>query len=257
MNTPTPAPTDVWLHVSGMVAPWRVTERRIDTAAKIVHLWITRHPKPEATPKKRHWFGLFGGQGTPHPVVNEHPKGPDLQWRHINCMDYACVIHTTDVLEERHHDLPWLGQMGVPFTNRMAKQIVMCVAKGMELSTVAELFDVTYADLWKFKFGMDQAPAHAQAAANPQLSAAAQTLPDPSHPVWEQLMAGDIHIEIKTLGFQLLLSKLRQQIHLQPTPEVKSLKLRELHRYMVRHAHSLNHELQQLQQHLAKHQEPA
>jgi hypothetical protein len=247
---PTPPISDTWLQAAGIASPWRVTQVKTDPVAKMLHLWITRHPLPEVAAKKRHWFGMLLNTAPPNrPPSSTTPQGPEMQWRHLNSMDYACLIHTTDVLEEPHHNLPWLGQKGMPFTNRMGKHITACVSKGVELATVAQLFDVSYADLWKFKFAIDQGSTPMPAASG-NTSAAALRLPEPSHPMWEQLVAGDIQIDIKTLGFQLLLSKLRQQINLHPTPEVKTVKLRELHRYMVRNAHSLSNELQQLQSHL-------
>jgi hypothetical protein len=221
----------------------------------MLHLWITRHPLPETSAKKRNWFGLLLQQSaTSSPAGSAPPQGPEMQWRHLNCMDYACMIHTTDVMEARHHDLPWLGHPGLPFTNRMTKHIVACVTKGVELAAVSEWLNVAYADLWKLKFSIDQ--SRVQTSLNGGSShiatgaGAGHAIPEPTHPIWEHWVCGELAMDIKTLGLQLLLSKLRQQIHLQPTPEVKSVKLRELHRYMTRNAPSLGHELQQIQHHL-------
>ena len=257
-SAPSPSTSDPWALAAGMAAPWRTTQYRIDPVAKMLHLWITRHPQPEAVAKKRSWLGLFGPASTPA-AAPAPAQGPEMQWRHLNCMDYTCVIHTTDVLEERHHDLPWLGKPGMPFSNRMAKQVIQTVSNGVELSTVADLYSIAYADLWKFKFAIDNGQADAQRSPPPAPAAAsaapaapqAHAIPDVAHPVWERLIEGQLSIDIQTLGLQLLLSKLRQQVQLQPTPEVRQVKLRELHRYTLRNAHSLVHELTQIKQ-LAK-----
>lgn len=256
-STPSPSASDPWALAAGMAAPWRTTQYRIDPVAKMLHLWITRHPQPETVAKKRSWLGLFGPATTTPAATPAPTQGPEMQWRHLNCMDYTCVIHTTDVLEERHHDLPWLGKPGMPFSNRMAKQVIQTVANGVELSTVADLYSIAYADLWKFKFAIDNGQADAQRSAPPARAAAsavpaapqAHAIPDVAHPVWERLIEGQLSIDIQTLGLQLLLSKLRQQVQLQPTPEVRQVKLRELHRYTLRNAHSLVHELTQIKQH--------
>jgi len=63
--------------------------------------------------------------------------------------------------------------------------------------------------------------------------------------VWEQLISGDLNIQIKTLSFQLILTKLRQQFSMQQNDEVKIMKLRELHRYVERNERNLGHELKQ------------
>ena len=59
-------------------------------------------------------------------------------------------------------------------------------------------------------------------------------------------ITGDLNIQIKTLSFQLILTKLRQQFSMQQNDEVKIMKLRELHRYVERNERSLGHELKQL-----------
>ena len=220
----------------------------------------------------RNWLGVGTHQ---YSVSTVPPEGPDMQWRHLNFMDYTCMIHTTDVLDTRHLELPWFGPMGMPFTNRFARQLFVCLVEGMEIGALATLFNIPYADMWKFKLARDNGqlkfdythstkPVGANTAAimtqnlaNSTGSFAAQftapsapstpsQVPDASDPVWEQLITGDLNIQIKTLSFQLLLSKLRQQVSLQQTQEVKLMKMRELHRYVERNERSLAHELSQL-----------
>jgi hypothetical protein len=254
---------DYLLQAANIPSPWRSTKYHIDGAAKIIHIWITRHPAPQVI-KKRNWFGKIISQ----PVASAPPAGgPDLHWRHLNFMDYTCMVHTTDVLDPRHHDLPWFGQTGLPFSNRLARQVFMCLMEGMEVSSTCALLNIAYADLWRFKFAIDNglvkfddipakdqhrfathngtATAHASGAATPEK----YQVPDVSDPVWAQLMTSELNIQIKTLGFQLLLSKLRQQVSMQQNEDVKIMKLRELHRYVERNARSLEPELQQLRAH--------
>lgn len=243
------------MHAAGIPAPWRVTQCRIDEVAKIAHMWITRHPLPEAG--KKRWFGL----GVVRAAAQTHAAGPELQWRHLNCMDYTCRIHTVDILEECHHDLPWLGQPGLPFSNRLARQVFACLLEGLELSVICSLLNIPFADLWKFKYALDNgmvkygiAPAAATPAANARAAAApaivkiASDVPDVTDPVWEGIITGALDLQVKTLSFQLILTKLRQQVSMQNNDEVKLMKLRELHRYVERNQRNLVHELQQLRQ---------
>lgn len=245
---------------ANIALPWRATRCHIDVAGRMVHLWITRHPEQRVI-KKRNWLGMT----TVHIASPPPPEGPDVHWLHLNCMDFACTIHTVDQLDPRHHDLPWFGQNGLPFTNGLSKQLLACLTEGLEMSAICALFKVTFADLWKFKYALDNglirfdhaatgkpvasgAAAVAQAQPAPPVSAESG-VPEVSDPVWEQLLTGSLVIQIKTLGFQLLLTKLMQQVSLQQTDDVKLLKLRELHRYVERNARSLGMELQQLRSH--------
>lgn len=265
----TAAIADYLVQAANIAAPWRPIKYQIESVTKTIHIWITRHPLQVV--KKRNWLGVVTHQ---YSVSTVPPEGPDMQWRHLNFMDYTCMIHTTDVLDTRHLELPWFGPMGMPFTNRFARQLFVCLVEGMEIGALATLFNIPYADMWKFKFALDNGqlkfdytpskkPVGANTAAIMTQNLASSTgsfaaapaastpsqVPDASDPVWEQLITGDLNIQIKTLSFQLLLSKLRQQVSLQQTQEVKLMKMRELHRYVERNERSLAHELSQLRGH--------
>lgn len=258
-------PSNQWLQAAaGIAAPWRITTFQFDPMAKRLHLWLTRHPPQEV--KK----GFFKRWSQVQPVLNpvDSVLGvQEMRWRHLNCMDYACMIHTTDILDPRHHQLPWFGKPGQPFTNRMVKHIAGSVSKGTDLSVVADLLGVDFADLWKVKFALerkgdnlnkDKAPDSVIPTLPPQPISAdsglmgMDVLTSISYTVWEKLIRGELNIQIKALGFQLLLSKLRSQVAEQPTPDVIELKVRELLRFMVRNARSLDHELAQIRNYLTK-----
>ncbi len=251
---------DYLVQAAGIPHPWRTVQYRVDEVATIVHLWVTRLPRPNVE-VKRGWFS-FGT--VPETIVEVPARGPELQWRHLNCMNFTCQIHTTDTLDERHLDLPWFGQPGLPFSNRLSRQIFICLAEGMEMHTICDLLNIPFNDLWKFKHALDngqvkfeytptakQSPHLAARTAHPHGAAPtpAGSVPELDDPVWEQLITGDLHIHIKTLSLQLILTKLRLQVSLQQNDEVKRLKLRELHKYVERNQRSLGYELQQLKEH--------
>lgn len=240
---------------AGIPSPWRATKCSVDDVTRIVHLWITRHP-PQVQ-KTRNWLGVMSTTQADPAMVD---SGPDRQWRHLNCMDYTCVIHTVDQLDARYHELPWFGQSGLPFTNRMARHVFMCLMEGMDMSALCAMLNIPFADLWKFKFALDnghvqfdyvpakkarQAGSVAQNAAVAGFSSD-KGVPDVTNPIWDQLISGELDIQIKTLSFQLILTKLRQQVRIQQSDEVKLMKLRELHRYVERNVRSLDHELKQI-----------
>lgn len=240
---------------AGIQHPWRVSQYRMDSVTKIVHLWITMHPLPLAG--KKRWFSM----STALAPAKTPASGPEMQWRHLNFMNFTCHIHTVDLLDERHHELPWLGQPGLPFSNRLSRQVFACLAEGVEMSAICEVLSIPFAVLWKFKYALDQGlvkfeytpakkagPAGAIASTPLPQPASASNVPDVSDPIWERLITGELDIEIKTLSLQLIFTKLRQQFSQQQDDEVKLMKLRELHRYVERNERSLAHELRQFRE---------
>lgn len=242
---------DYLVQAAGIAHPWRAVQYRVDEVATIVHVWITRQPRPNVE-KKRNWLGFATAQALPETPAS----GPEMQWRHLNCMNFSCQIHTTDALDERHFDLPWFGQPGLPFSNRLSRQIFICLVEGMEMHTVCDMLNIPFTDLWKFKHALDNGqvkyeytpvrkPTAAPASATSLPAASAGSVPGVDDPVWERLITGELNIHIKTLSLQLILTKLRQQVSLQQNDEVKRLKMRELHKYVERNQRSLGYELNQ------------
>ncbi len=252
---------DCLMLAGGIPSPWRLSQYRIDVITKTAHLWITRQPQNNVE-KKRNWFSMHLTHNvTTMPTPQEPVSGPELQWRHLNVMTFGCHVHTTDLLDERHHDLPWFGQLGLPFSNRLSHQVFACLAEGMEMSAVCALLNITFSDLWKFKYALDKGlvkfeykpakkigSAAALASVTPLPATNSSGVPDVTDPLWERLITGELTFQIKTLGLQLMFTKLRQQFSLQQSDEVKLMKLRELHRYVERNARSLADELRQLRE---------
>jgi hypothetical protein len=71
-------------------------------------------------------------------------------------------------------------------------------------------------------------------------------IPDVSDPVWLKLIEGQVDLDIRALSLKLLMTRLRSQLEVITDEEVRMLKLRELHRYFVKNARMLGHELSQL-----------
>lgn len=250
---------DCLMLVAGIPQPWQLRQYRIDATTKTAHLWITRHHQNDVV-KKRSWFGFGPAHTVAHASEPQAPvNGPEMQWRYLNVMSFECHIHTTDELSEQHYDLPWFGQPGLPFSNRLSHQTFVCLAEGMEMSTICDLLTITFADLWKFKYALDKglvkfehksakqpAPATPPATCLPVTSPCG--VPEVTDPLWERLITGELNIEIKTLSLQLMFTKLRQQFSLQQSEDVKLMKLRELHRYVERNQRSLTHELCQIRE---------
>lgn len=259
---------DYFGKAAGLKAPWRTEKCEVNDASKTVHMWVTNQA---ITYEQRHgWFGVKNILKAP-----KRSNSVEQHWRHLDCMDYACVIHVSDPIEPVDYDLDWLGPLKISFTNRMAKKIFLLLMEGMELQLICEDLRIPFTDLWKFKYELDNgllnfeytpSAQRKRKDANLQLTYGAEhtsanaadlgasieapiRIPEMFDPVWEQLITGALKIQIKTLSFQLLLTKLSQQVNLLQSPDVKIMKLRELHRYVERHARVLKHELAQLTQH--------
>lgn len=229
--------------------PWAVREYRFDLARQRMDVWI-------GVEVQRGWFGR------PKTHVEENPE---QVWRHLNCSSWRTFVH---VIAPRDADLssqPWTGAPDLPFTRGMAKCIFALMNEGVELSSIGTLLGINFDELWRFKFALDNGKAGIQvqpgarsaqaakpaAAATPAPAAAAAQpsedgVPDVADPVWLQLASGDIEPDIRVLSLKLLLTRIRSQMDLIEDDEVRMLKLRELHRYFVKNARMLSHELAQL-----------
>ncbi|MGP1628660.1 MAG: hypothetical protein ACTS8S_03480 [Giesbergeria sp.] len=247
----------------GLRLPWRASKCTVNEVSKTIHLWITNQGVATAE-QRRGWFGAKMARAS-----NKITSAEDKQWRHVDCMTYSCVIHTSDPLQPGDHELDWFGPPNNPFTKCLAKKIFQLLMEGVDMQVICEVLCIPFAELWKFKYDLDNGllnfeytpsmrrrarvqqdslPSVATQAAAPEVKAAETTVqvPDVSDPVWEHLITGKLNIDIKTLSLQLLLTKLRQQVTQLQSKDVKIMKLRELHRYVERHQRVLRHELLQL-----------
>jgi hypothetical protein len=241
---------------AGILAPWRVTHWHCDESAQKIHIWVTRLPLPEMV-IKRNWLGKITSITSTHAELNTLPASAShMHWQHVSCFDFSCTIHTEDILKTQHIELPWFGQADLPFTNRLAQQVFSCMMEGMELSAICSLYSLSFADLWKFKFAIDKGQVTINytpfkrtptASKNSSLSEAiSRGIPLLADAVWEKLIKGELSIQTSTLSFQLILTKIRLQVSMQKSDDMKSLKLRELHRYVERNERSLTEELRQI-----------
>lgn len=251
---------------AGLRSPWRPVRCLVNDASKTVHLWVSNQRDP-LTQQRRRWFGPKTVQ-----LASRFTDMPEQQWRHLDCMSYACVIHTADPLQPGDHELDWFGPPNIAFTRRLAKKVFLLLMEGVDMQVICDTLHIPFAELWKFKYELDNGLLHFEYTPSARRKArlhqeslspvttrpasldalvveATAEVPDISDPIWEQLIAGKLNIEIKTLSLQLLLTKLRQQVSHMQSADVKIMKLRELHRYVERHQRVLRHELAQLKPH--------
>lgn len=224
--------------------PWAVREHRLDPARQRLDIWV-------GVEVQRGWFGR------PKARLEE---GPEQVWRHLDSADWKTFVH---VIPPKGADIsshPWAGSADLPFTRAMAKRIFDLLNEGLDLNGICTLYGIKLDELWRFKYALDSGKtgmkAEKQASAGKPATEAASTdaaapagdsdVPDVSDPVWLQLVSGTIEPDIRVLSLKLLLTRIRSQMEIIQDDEVRMLKLRELHRYFVKNARMLSHELAQI-----------
>jgi len=226
-----------------------VREFRFDPGARRVDAWI-------GLEVQRGWFGLGRKQAD--------QEGAERVWRHIDLAGWRCHLHVLAPASADLSALPWAGPADMPFSQALSKQVFALFNEGVSLNGICAITGIPLQELWKFKFALDQGktaitdPARVAAAAQaavagdaaaPASAASDDDVPDVADPVWLQLIEGRRDIDIRALSLKLLMTRLRSQMEVITDDEVRMLKLRELHRYFVKNARMLGHELAQLRTH--------
>lgn len=232
--------------------PWAVREYRMDPARQRMDIWV-------GVEVQRGWFGR------PKARVDE---SPERVWRHLDFAGWRTFLH---VFAPRNADLSsqsWTGAPDLPFTRAMAKRIFDLLNEGLELNGICTLYGINLDELWRFKYALDSGKAGIHADKSGRVRSAAKgsagavaggsaggsigqagegaEVPDVSDPVWMQLASGSMEPDIRVLSLKLLLTRIRSQMEIIQDDEVRMLKLRELHRYFVKNARMLGHELAQI-----------
>jgi len=218
--------------------PWQVVDVSYDTQARQVDIHVAE------TPARSSWFAR------PRPAAGETSR---QVWRHVNLGQRRCFIHLLTSVQPPPVAALWSGGKALPFTHALARQVIQLLAQGLKMQAICELLDLQLADLWKFKYALDSgqtglapstpAPPAIATPARPSDSA----VPEIGDPIWEKLLGGSIHIDIRFLSLKLLLTKLRKHVTATEDSDVRQLRVMEIHRYLSRYEHVLEYELKQLQ----------
>lgn len=229
--------------------PWTVRDFRFDPGARRIDVWI-------GLEVQRGWFGL-GRKSV-------EPESAERVWRHIDLAGWRTHLRVLAPPGADLSALPWAGSADMPFSQALSKQVFALFNEGVSLNGICAITGIPLQELWKFKYALDQGKTaigdanRAATAATPGASATeapvsdavgADDVPDLADPIWLQLIEGQRDIDIRALSLKLLMTRLRSQMELITDDEVRMLKLRELHRYFVKNARMLGHELSQLRTH--------
>lgn len=221
---------NVMSELLGVNSPWTVTDVRLTSgpsrqlSVQIEHVeapgnfWSGRRSRPV-----RRW----------------------LRWMHAGMADTRCEIVLALRDGQPVPDASWSGDLDSPFTRGLSRQTMDLLLQGVTIEQLCRMLQVPFADLWKFKFRLDQGKATAPRPATPPPTD--DDLPGAHDPLWMELLQGERELDVRTLGLKLLLAKLRSQARGIRDDEVLMLKIVELHRFFSRNRAVLRHEITQLQ----------
>jgi len=194
-------------------------------------------------------------------------------WRHLGVGALRCRIRLDCPAEMPIPDGGWAGQDDSPFTHALSQRILILLGNGASLALVSSTFDVDPQEVWRFKRRLDTgrvgaawsgeaAPAQNNAApqrpaaptatptlgteAEPQRATAGIDLPEVEHGIWRELLNGNLSIDIRNLGLQLLLARLRAQFAVARDEDTRNLKVLELRRYCEKNINVATREIQQI-----------
>lgn len=228
--------------ILGIQAPWQVTGTLVSPESR--HLVVQVEHEPSRS-------GFFGRRAaTP---VKRH-----LRWEHLALAGWRCVIQLGLREGEAPPQAAWTGEDPEGFSRGLSRQILDLLLAGATLDQLCVLLRLPIGALWKFKYRMDQglarpggpAPAPVQASRPAASAAPAAAAADPlgeASPVWMDLLAGRLALDVRMLGLKLLLSKLQREARLHTDADLHRQAAQEIHRYFVRSRPALAHEWRQIE----------
>lgn len=234
--------SDLLYNILELSQPWKVLDMRDDLHDRQIDVWVGVEP-----PKKNWIFGR-----TPH-----EQKTTEYVWRHVNLAGLRCVIHASLPTGTDTSEFRWCGDKGVPFTRLLALHVAALMSQGLALQHICAVLDISVEDLWKFRHRLNTGEARLSGSASTVEAAALDgdegEVPDAENPIWESLLDGTASIDIRILSMKLMLARMREQMRGIKDKEVRTLKVYELQRYVVRNKRQLAYEIGQLRQRLTLH----
>ena len=240
-------------------SPCEIVKRTVNHKQRRIDIWIALQASLESQdkPTKSSWFGFK--KAIPQVVLEV--EAADLttfkSWRHLDLAEWQIVVHTPSPTPSAMLDQPWTGVVGQHFSHSLSRVIFNMLAEGASLAVICTTLKINLTDLFKYKFALEKGQIgvlmHGDAArlttalSSDALSESGVTVvPALDNVVWTAIATGKLDIEIKTLSLRLLLTKVRSQFRMAADDEVRTLHLRELHRYFERNQRVLSHELAQI-----------
>jgi len=238
--------------------PWSVRSYRFDFTARKIDIWI-------GPGSVLNWFGVV--RKATEAVVEHY-------WRHDNLGGWHSYVHFSLPVGAVLPNVPWTGAPDQPLTRSLARKLLTLLGEGVHLRHICEVLDLSLDEVWKYRYAAGASvsggpdgeageppmvarstpapraavravPTPAPASASPAVIDDG-AVPDLADPIWQHLLEGRVHIDIRILSLKLLLSRMRTQLAGVSDEEIRLLRMRELHRYFVRNERMLGYELYQI-----------
>lgn len=208
----------------GVASPWRVTEVLLSESSRTLTVRVEVPPPPA---------GLF----------SRRPAAPVrrlLRWEHVALAGMRCKIMAALREGNALPQAPWTADDGQTYTRGLQRQIMDLLLAGATPEQLAVLLRLPFADVWRYKFRLDQ--GHAR----PAQAQPVRVLPPADAPVWMALLHNRVPLDVRALGLRLLLAKLQREAALHGDADLHRQAALELHRYFERGQATLGHEIAQL-----------
>lgn len=212
--------------------PWTLIDVRCDASRGRCDAWV-------GLEQRRGWFGMSRGKATPQHVT--------VSWRHTNLGDWSWFIHVTAPASLNLSRLPWAGEIGLPFTSALERQLGSLIPHVSRLEVLSSLLRLDMVDL---AHTYSKGRLQGVSTSNTGLSVSRTDMDDTGIPpanasVWIALLEGTHPFQVRATGLQLLLFNLRMQYQRAETSEQKLQHVHECRRYFVRNRRQLAFELGQ------------
>jgi hypothetical protein len=229
----------------GIQAPWVVTGTQLSASLRVFTVVLEQE-----APRAR----LFS-RGAVAPIQRRY------MWEHIAFGGWRCQIKLVLRQGGQIPTSSWTGHGDEPYTRGLQREILDLLTAGATVEQLSVLLRLPFADLWRYKFRLDQgqgakaisvAPAPSAGpmvrpgSATAATAATAANIPAESDPTWMAILLGRMKLDVRMLGLRLLLAKLQREAQLHGDGDLHRQAAGDIHRYFVRSQSQLRHELEQV-----------
>lgn len=239
--------------------PFEVVKRTVSHNQKRIDVWISTKVSlaNSDAPAKSGWFGFRKASVKAEQPRTEIDFSTFNSWRHLDLCGWQTFVHTPNPTPDAMLNQPWTGNVGQHFSHSLSRIIFGMFSEGASLAVICASLKINLTDLFKYKFALDKGQigvlpqgedaSKKNAISNELISGVGSNLvPSVDHPVWSEIAGGAIEIDLKTLSLRLLLTKVKSQYRMAVDDEVRSLHIRDLHRYFEKNYRTLSHEIAQI-----------
>lgn len=133
------------INVLGALLKLQEPDVRCDASRNRCDTWI-------GLEQRRGWFGLSLGKSS-----SQHAT---MTWRHTNLGDWNWYIHVTAPVSANLARLPWVGEIGLPFSSALERQLGSLIPHISRLEVLGSLLRLDMVDL-AHAYNMGRFPATA------------------------------------------------------------------------------------------------